>query len=104
MKLLLRAAADGVIGALGRYLVGSLLMGTLIALVTLRFSGSTGLRTYLAVGILGSFSTFFAFSLDFAVSRERSEHLAALLYPGASVAFSLPALLAGLGFARRALE
>ncbi len=126
MKLVLLVAAGGAIGAIGRYLVGigavrllgfgfpwgtvivnvvgSLLMGILIEVVTLRYAGSPALRTFLAVGMLGSFTTFSAFSLDFAVLMERREHVAALFYLTASVLFSILALFAGLSIARHVLE
>ena len=62
------------------------------------------LRTFLAVGMLSSFTTFSAFSLDFAVLMERKEHAAALSYLGASVVLSILALFAGLMLARWVLQ
>jgi len=126
MKLVLLVAAGGAIGAVGRYLVGvgavrvlgfgfpwgtlivnvlgSLLMGLLIEFIALRLSASNEVRTFLATGVLGSFTTFSAFSLDFAVLMERKEHMAALFYLSASVTFSILALFAGLSLARSLLQ
>lgn len=126
MKLVLLVAAGGAFGAIGRYLIGvgavrvlgfgfpwgtlivnvlgSLLMGILIEVISLRLSASNEVRTFLATGVLGSFTTFSAFSLDFAVLVERKEHMAALFYLSASVTFSILALFAGLSLARTVLQ
>jgi CrcB protein len=122
MKMVLMAAMGGAFGASARYLVGvgtlrlfgsgfpwgtlivnvvgSLIMGLLIAAVALRYSVSNEMRTFLATGILGGFTTFSAFSLDFAVLMERKAQGLALVYLGASVGFSILALFAGLYIAR----
>ena len=126
MKMLLLAAAGGAIGAAGRYLVsmaalrwfgygfpwgtvtvnvlGCFLMGILIELLALKYSASNEVRIFLATGILGGFTTFSAFSLDFAVLYERREVAAALTYAGASVVLSILALFAGLSLIRSALS
>lgn len=118
MKLFLMAAAGGALGAGARHLVnvgamrltgagfpwgtlavnllGCFLMGLLIEMAALRWSISNEMRAFLATGILGGFTTFSAFSLDFAVLVERKAHGAALLYAAASVGLSLLALFAGL--------
>lgn len=126
MKLMLFAAAGGAVGAAGRYLVGvaavrllghgfpwgtlivnivgSLIMGALIEAVALRYSISNEMRTFLTTGILGGFTTFSAFSLDFAVLIERKAHGLAALYLCTSVALSIGALFAGLYLARSLLQ
>ena len=126
MKLFLLAAAGGAIGAGGRYLVGvaamrllgagfpwgtlivnvvgCFAMGLLIELAALKWSMSNDMRTFLATGILGGFTTFSAFSLDFAVLMERKAHGIAMLYLGASVGLSILALFAGLSIMRAALQ
>jgi CrcB protein len=120
--MVLMAAMGGAIGAGARYMVGvgamrffgpgfpwgtlivnvvgSLIMGLLIAGVALRYSISNEVRTFLATGILGGFTTFSAFSLDFAVLMERKAEGLALMYLGASVGLSIIALFAGLYIAR----
>ena len=100
MKLLLYATAGGAIGTAARHLVnvgfgrwmigagfpwstffvnvvGSFLMGALIEALALKFRGSLELRTFLATGFLGGFTTFSAFSMDFAHLVQRHETVAA---------------------------
>jgi CrcB protein len=125
MRLLIFAAAGGAIGAGARHLVniglgralgtgfpwstlfvnisGSLLMGMLIELLALRFNVSPGVRTLLVTGVLGGFTTFSAFSLDFAVLIERGETVSALVYALGSVAASIGALFIGLSLVRAIL-
>ncbi|MDH3580869.1 MAG: fluoride efflux transporter CrcB [Hyphomicrobiales bacterium] len=122
MKMFLLAAAGGALGAGARYLVGvgamrlmgpafpwgtlsvnivgCFLMGVLIEGAALKWSMSNELRTFLATGILGGFTTFSAFSLDFAVLMERKAQASAFVYLGASVGFSILALFAGLSIMR----
>lgn len=122
MKMLLMAAMGGAIGAAGRYLVGvgairllgtgfpwgtlivnvvgSLIMGMMIEAFALRYSVSNEVRTFLATGILGGFTTFSAFSLDMATLIERKAQGLAVIYLGASVGLSILALFAGLAIAR----
>jgi CrcB protein len=122
MKMVLMAAMGGAIGASARYLVGvgalrligtgfpwgtlivniagSLIMGLMIETFTLRYSVSNEFRTFLATGVLGGFTTFSAFSLDFAVLMERKAQGLAVIYLGASVGLSVLALFAGLYIAR----
>lgn len=122
MMLVLYAAAGGAVGAASRYLVGigaakllgyefpwgtlivnvvgCFLMGLLIELGALKFSMSSEMRTFLATGVLGGFTTFSAFALDFAFLYERKEHLASWAYLGASVILSVLALFAALALVR----
>ena len=46
--------------------VGCLLMGVVVEVLALKFKGSLDLRTFIATGIFGGFTTFSAFALDFA--------------------------------------
>jgi len=126
MKMLLAAASGGAIGAAGRYLVGvgavrlfglsypwgtlivnilgCLLMGVLIEAVALKYSISNVTRTFLTTGILGGFTTFSAFALDFSVLLQRKDVIQAWAYLGGSVSLSIAALLAGLSLARAILH
>ena len=83
-------ALGGALGAVRRYLVGlslktasgfpwatmsvnilgSLLMGLLIGWLSRQNGGSDALRLFVAVGILGGFTTFSAFSMDLFTLRE----------------------------------
>lgn len=124
MKLFLLAATGGALGAGARHLVnlsfgkwfgvgfpwatlavnvaGCFLMGVLIELLALRFGGSLELRTFLATGILGGFTTFSAFSMDFAHLVQRGDLMLGFVYVAASVILSLGAVFAGLAVTRAA--
>ena len=122
MLQLLLVAAGGAIGAALRHLVnvgalrlvgsgfpwatlainiaGSFAMGVFVELLGRRFGGSNELRLFVATGILGGFTTFSAFSLDFALLWERGDTAAALSYAMASVILSIAGLFLGLWLAR----
>ncbi|MBV1693182.1 MAG: fluoride efflux transporter CrcB [Hyphomicrobiales bacterium] len=122
MRLLLLATTGGAIGAGARHLVnvacatawggrypwatlivnvlGSFLMGIVIELAAARLDGGLELRTFLATGILGGFTTFSAYSNDVVTLAARGETIAALLYASGSVALSILALVAGLAAMR----
>ena len=122
MFQLLLVAAGGAIGAALRHLVnlaslrlvgpgfpwgtmavnvaGSFAMGVFVELLARRFNASNELRLFIATGVLGGFTTFSAFSLDFAVLWERGPVLPALAYAITSVVGSILALFLGLWLAR----
>jgi CrcB protein len=87
-------------GTLGINIAGCLAMGLFIEFLAQRANASAELRMFVATGILGGFTTFSAFSLDFAVLWERSDTLPALGYLLASVMGSVLALFLGLWLAR----
>jgi CrcB protein len=125
MRLVIYAAAGGAIGTVARHLVnvgfgrwlgagfpwstlfvnvvGGFLMGAVIEALALRFDGSLELRTFIATGILGGFTTFSAFSMDAVLMMQRGETAMAAVYIGASVVLSIVALLAGLWLTRLVL-
>ncbi len=78
--------------------VGSFIIGALAAYFAFRGDAmwTQPLRLFLATGILGGFTTFSAFSLDFALMFERGEIGQGVAYVLASVALSLAAIFAGL--------
>jgi len=80
-------------------LLGSLLMG-LLAGWLLRAGGGEQTRLFLAVGILGGFTTFSAFSLDLGLMLQRGELLPATAYVLASVIGGVLLLFAGLWLMR----
>lgn len=122
MKMLLAVAAGGALGAVGRYLVisqighwfgtgfplgtlavnviGSFAMGALIETMALVWSTSQEVRAFLAVGILGAFTTFSTFSMDVALLFERGAMVQTALYILASVTLSIAGLFAGLHLMR----
>jgi len=122
MKLLLWAMVGGALGSgvrhsvnvgMGRWLgsgfpwwtlfvnvTGSFAMGLLIETFALKFQVSQEVRTFLMTGVLGGYTTFSAFSMDFALLMQRHDYAAAALYLAASVALSILALYAGLWLVR----
>ncbi|AEH89011.1 fluoride efflux transporter CrcB [Mesorhizobium sp. B283B1A] len=86
-------------GTMAINIVGSFAMGLFIAILARR-GGSTEVRLFVATGILGGFTTFSAFSLDFATLWERGATLPAFGYALASVIGAIIALFLGLWLAR----
>ena len=80
--------------------LGSFVMGVLVGWMTVRWDAPAHIRVFLATGVLGGFTTFSAYSLDFAMMWQDQRYLPALLYAGGSVVFSIAAVFAGLGLAR----
>ncbi len=122
MNHILIVAAGGAVGSVARHLVGlaalrafgprfpvgtlavnifgCLAMGLFIAMLARRWQGSPDLRLLVATGFLGGFTTFSAFSLDFATLWERGEAATAFAYAALSVLLSLAAVFAGLWLGR----
>ncbi|MEE2566909.1 fluoride efflux transporter CrcB [Hyphobacterium marinum] len=124
MTNLLLIAAGGAIGAVSRHLtgqwalralgpewphgtflvnvIGGLMMGGFIGwLSQAGRADANALRAFFAVGILGGFTTFSAFSLDVVVMIERKQWFNALGYTLGSVVLAVLALFVGLLIARR---
>jgi CrcB protein len=123
MTRFLIVAAGGALGAMARYglgrllpvtggwpwptlavnVAGGLLMGVLTGWLAFR-SGEDGetIRLFAAVGLLGGFTTFSAFSLETVQMIERRQFAMASGYVAVSVAASVIALFLGLMLARRA--
>ncbi|HTU11288.1 MAG TPA: fluoride efflux transporter CrcB [Allosphingosinicella sp.] len=80
-------------------LLGSLLMGLLAGWLVQR-GGNEQVRLFLAVGILGGFTTFSAFSLELGLMLQRGELAAALSYVLASMIGGVLLLFAGLWLMR----
>jgi CrcB protein len=88
-------------GTLGANVIGGLLMGLLAGWLSARAQGSgllggEHLRLFVAVGILGGFTTFSSFSLETMLMIERGQWGLALGYVLASVVASVGALALGL--------
>lgn len=88
-------------GTLFVNIVGGFAMGLLAASVARIASGETW-RLFFAVGILGGFTTFSAFSLDAVVMMERGAWGEMLTYVLISVVGSIAALSLGFSLARPA--
>lgn len=81
-------------------ILGCLVMGILIELMALKLNVGNEMRAFLTTGILGGFTTFSAFSLDFALLVERKSYGLAGAYAAGSVVLSLAAVFAGLSLVR----
>jgi CrcB protein len=71
-------------GTLSINIVGSLLMGLLVGWLA-RSGGTEMVRLFIGVGLLGGFTTFSAFSLEFWTLFERGQSAQAFIYVVASV-------------------
>jgi len=116
----LLVGAGGALGAIARYgvgralptgawpwatfavnIVGGLLMGLLVGwLAAHAGAGKEAWRLFLAVGVLGGFTTFSAFSLEILLMFERGQPGLAILYAAASAVLAVVALMTGLWLMR----
>lgn len=118
MKLVVAIALGGAFGAIGRHfvalrmahwlgsgfpwgtltvnVVGSVVLGVLVGILTHGWSPSVELRGFLVVGTLGAFTTFSAFSLDAILLIERGAIGLAAAYVGISVVLAIAGLFIGL--------
>jgi CrcB protein len=80
--------------------LGCFAMGVLVELMALRLNVSNEMRAFLTTGILGGFTTFSAFAIDFTLLVERKAYGFAGAYALGSVGVSLIACLAGLALVR----
>ncbi len=89
-------------GTFAANITGGLLMGLLAGWLALKSgAGQESLRLFAAVGVLGGFTTFSAFSLEAALMIERRELATAFVYAVGSVVLSIAALFVGLMIARK---
>ena len=122
LQMIAAIAAGGALGAVGRHLVaaqvgvwaghgfpfgtlavnviGSFAMGLLVELGALAWQPSLELRAFLAVGVLGAFTTFSTFSMDAVLLYERGELALAAAYVAGSVVLSVGAFVAALALVR----
>ena len=125
MNMLLAVACGGALGAVARHLVsgqvmrwvgsgfpwgtltvnvlGSFFLGVLLEYFALRWSATQEMRGFLAVGLLGGFTTFSAFSLDAVLLLERGSLGPAFAYIVGNVVLSICGLFAGLVIFRQVL-
>lgn len=89
-------------GTLCINVLGSFLIGAIAGWLAFRAQApwSLSARLFIITGILGGFTTFSAFSLEFALLVERGATGLAALYVAASVGLSLAAVFAGLMLVR----
>lgn len=81
---------------------GSLLMGLLTGYLAFKDGEgwSQSVRLFLTTGMLGGYTTFSTFSLDFLFLMERGDSGLALLYAAASVIFGFLGVFAGISLVR----
>jgi fluoride exporter len=100
------AGPDFPYGTMAINIVGSLVMGLIAGFFAFRGgAGAVGSmdphwKLFLTTGVLGGFTTFSAFSLDFAMLWERGAMGGAAMYVAASVGGSLVAIFIALAVAR----
>lgn len=70
-------------------ILGCFLLGVLTALMALYWNASINMRHFLIQGFLGGFTTFSAFSLEFALLYEKGETITAFIYAILSVVLCL---------------
>lgn len=83
-------------GTMAVNVAGSFMMGVLMALLARSDIAQSPHYLLLAVGVLGGFTTFSAFSLDTVTLLQRGEMMVAAGYVAASVLGSVAALFVGL--------
>ncbi|MGX5712312.1 fluoride efflux transporter CrcB [Sphingopyxis terrae subsp. ummariensis] len=81
-------------------IAGSLMMGLLIGWLA-RSGGSDQARLFLGVGVLGGFTTFSSFSMEFWTLFERGQMAQAAAYVGASVIIGIAACGVGMATIRQ---
>ena len=87
-------------GTLTVNVLGSLIMGLMVAWFAFEGTPSQHWRLFLTTGMLGGFTTFSTFSLDTALLYERGELGLAALYVAASVVAGIVGLFGGLALVR----
>lgn len=81
-------------------ILGCLTMGILTESMALFWNASTEMKHFLIQGFLGGFTTFSAFSLEFALLYEKGFASSAILYCILSVVLSIAFFFAGLKLVR----
>ena len=120
MQLILSVAIGGAFGAIARYflsknidalsvsnfpygillcnVLGSFLLGVLYESFTKGLYVSDNMRVFLQAGVLGSFTTFSAFSLETFLMLEKGNYSLAVLFILLSVFLSIIGLILGVYF------
>lgn len=92
--------ADFAYGTLAVNVIGSLLIGILFVLIHDKSYIPESFKPFLVTGILGSFTTFSAFSLETVSHITSGQYMLALVYVVASVVLCLLACFIGISFTR----
>lgn len=81
-------------------ILGSLLLGIVIALLSSSVSFSLEWRAFLMIGVIGSFTTFSTFSMEIVMLCMDGQVIKAVFYSMISIIFSLLAVVIGLNGVR----
>lgn len=122
MQIILSIACGGAIGAVLRYMLssavqnisgssfpygmlvcnvlGSMILGILYDSLSKVSLFSDNIKLFIQVGILGSFTTFSAFSLESFLMIEKGDYSAAIIFILISVILSILGLVSGIYFTR----
>jgi CrcB protein len=93
--LLLKTTSGFPWATLSVNIFGSLLMGVVIGWLSRQSTPNEALRLFLAVGILGGFTTFSTFSMDLFQLIEKRDMAAMALYLGGSLFGGVAAFILG---------
>ena len=126
MKMIIAIALGGSLGAVARHffarwvmvtyggqfplgimaanILGSFLMGGMVALVGSHFTITQEMRAFLMVGFLGAFTTFSTFALEAVMLGQKDAWISSMSYIVLSVGMSMIALLAGMRLGRMILQ
>lgn len=88
----------GVISTLMINILGSFILGFFIELSSLYGSTSQIFKSFLVIGVLGSFTTFSTFSLDTVTLYQKGAIFHSVAYVVGSTTLSIGALFLGLSF------
>ena len=122
MHIILSIACGGAIGAVSRYMLsnavqnitgnsfpygmllcnilGSMLLGILYDSISKGSLFSDNIKLFIQVGLLGSFTTFSAFSLESFLMFEKGDYSSAIIFILLSVFLSILGLVLGIYFIR----
>ena len=122
MHIILSIACGGAIGAVSRYILssvvqnmtsnsfpygmllcnilGSMILGILYDSLSKGSFFSENIKLFIQVGILGSFTTFSAFSLESFLMFEKGDYSSAIIFILLSVILSIAGLVSGIYFFR----
>ena len=122
MHIILSIACGGAIGAVSRYILssvvqnmtsnsfpygmllcnilGSMILGILYDSLSKGSFFSENIKLFIQVGILGSFTTFSAFSLESFLMFEKGDYNSAIIFILLSVILSIGGLVSGIFFFR----
>lgn len=87
-------------GTISANILGSFMMGVLISYFVHVWEPPPQFKSFLVTGLLGAFTTFSTFSLQFVMFWERGDHMGAVTYLMASVFFAIAALMLGMAIIR----